>query len=188
MKAKCLNKGLLTTEDLLKGKVICYRCITMASLFVLIIGTAIYRLQHTQIATANTGLLIWLTVVLGACLYFGMANKNAKLKENSIEVKDGKVYIVENNEVAQSEALEQIDVQYTCWSYNDQELRPAVILRGDAIGTVRIATSVEQYDWMHVDTMMRKTHYMVENKREWSELLSSLTARSPFQRHNNPLT
>lgn len=178
----------MTTDDLLKGKVICYRCITMVSLFILIVGTAIYNAQQAQIGTINNSLLLWLTVVLGACLYFAMANRAAKLNAQTIEIKDGKVMVLENGQIRKTELLENINVQYTSWTYNNRELRPAVVLRGPQIGTVRIATSAEEHEWIHVANMVRNAHYMVESKSEWSELLHSLDPNYLLTKQYNPLT
>ena len=183
-----MNKGVMTAEDLLKGKVICYRCITMATLFIVIVGTAIHLFSQASIAAGNLSLLIWLTVVLGACLYFAMANKDAKLKDSKIEVANGKILVYENGELKKAEAIDQVSVEYTSWNYNNKELRPAVILHGDIIGTVRIATSTEQFDWIHINTMVRDTHYMVESRYEWAELLNTLRSRYLFNTTYNPLT
>lgn len=178
----------MTAEDLLKGKVICYRCITMASLFIVIVGTAIHQFTQATFASENLSLLIWLTIVLGACLYFAAANKDAKLKDSKIVVENGKILIYENGELKKAESIDQVSVEYTSWNFNNKELRPAVILQGDIIGTIRIATSTEQFDWIHISTMVRDTHYMVESRYEWAELLKTLRSRYLFNTTYNPLT
>ena len=187
MKAKCLNRGLFIWSDLKAGKVFCYKGITISGLMLLVVSIYIFSASETPVLSEHTGLLVWLGILAMAVLCLSCLNRNAKIQNSYLEVKNNKVYVFDKGKLAKTEQIENLQIQAGAWAHKEFGLRPALILKSSKLGTIRIGNAQYKYDWHHINTIIDDTHYVVERTSDWNNMVRQLRS-SHIKKTYNPLT
>lgn len=163
----------ITAEDLVKGRVICYKCLAMAALGVMTIGLGIKFFTPASIVFNHVGLISWLTLVMGSTLYFVCANRPSKKTDTKMVLKNDTLVIYENGRRKAAENIRTIQASFVSCQCKDSGFKPAVVLRGSKIGKLSVCTHQDQFDWLHFKTLVKRTDYVVDNDKSWNELLDA---------------
>ena len=163
----------ITAEDLLKGKVICYKCIAMAALSVINIGLGVRLFSPTSELFNHVGLISWLSLIMGSTLYFVCVNRSSKTSETKMVLKNGYLVIYENGRRKIAENVNSINANLVSCQCSESGFKPAILLKGRKIGKVSIGSEQDQFDWLHFKTFIKRTEFVVDDSNSWNELMKT---------------
>ncbi|MFY0672289.1 MAG: hypothetical protein JXQ87_02725 [Bacteroidia bacterium] len=114
-------------------------------------------------------LLVWLLLVVGAIIYFKMANLQKDDSNANLKVTTNGVALFKNGKRQAFESFDNLELQLASWTQNYKGLYPAFLIKGEKIGDIRVGLKNENSEWLHIKTMYSDVHFTIDDEPTWNQ-------------------
>lgn len=169
MTFQCKNQNLWTWSDIICGKAICFKFLTLSVLFLLMIGTAIslYIEQKLNLFILANILFVILALVLTDTL---MVFNQATAQSDYLKLTSNGIAFYKNGKRKAFDSFSSMKLQRASWTQNYQGLFPALEIDSAKLGVIRIGLCQENFQWLHLKDIFSDVHYTIHDQETWVRL------------------